>query len=122
MALVISACLILAGVIHLLPLPGVLGADWLNRLYGVAPGDPDMLIMMRHRALMFGVLGAVMIGAAFRPEWQGLAVAAGLVSAAGFLALAWQTGGYSRAIGRVVAADLLAVAALCAAAVMLAWR
>lgn len=122
MAYLVSFCLVIAGVIHLLPLPGLLGADWLARLYGVTIVDPNMLIMMRHRALLFGVVGALLVAAAFKPDWQPLAVVAGLVSAAGFLVIAWQVGGYSPAIARVVTADIVAVAALMVAALTLAFR
>lgn len=122
MAFVVSACLVIAGIIHLLPLPGLLGADWLSRLYGIRIDDPNMLIMMRHRALLFGVVGALLVAAAFKPDWQPLAVVAGLVSAAGFLVIAWQVGGYSSAIARVVTADIVAVAALAVAGLILAFR
>ena len=39
------ACLTLAGVIHLLPLPGILGAGQLTRLYGFAAEDPNVGIL-----------------------------------------------------------------------------
>lgn len=122
MAFLVSVCLIMAGIIHLLPLPGLLGADWLARLYGIRIDDPNMLIMMRHRALLFGVVGALLVAAAFRPDWQPLAVVAGLVSAAGFLVIAWQVGGSSPAVARVVTADIVAVAALVVAGSILAFR
>ena len=118
----VSAGLVVAAVIHLLPVPGILGADWLARLYGVAITDPDMTIMMRHRALLFGVLGLLMLAASAKPEWQAPAVAAGLVSTAGFILLAWQVGGYSPAIARVVTADIVAVAALLVSGVGLVLR
>ena len=106
------------GVIHLLPLSGVLGAERLAALYGLPFDDPNLLIMMRHRAVLFGILGAFLLLAAFRPEWRTTAIAAGFASTLSFLWLAWSTGGYNAAIGRVVAADLLAVACLLAALVL----
>ena len=118
----VSAGLVVAAVIHLLPVPGILGPDCLARLYGVAIADPDMTIMMRHRALLFGVLGLFMLAAAAKPEWQAPAAVAGLVSAAGFILLAWQVGGYSPAIARVVTADIVAVAALLISGVGLVLR
>ena len=44
-----SALLILAGIIHLLPLPGVLGAARQSSLYGLALEEPNLLILTRHR-------------------------------------------------------------------------
>jgi hypothetical protein len=57
--------------------------------------------------------------AAFRPELQAIALVAGFVSVVSFLAIAWSVGGYNAAIGRVVTADLVALACLIIAAVAL---
>jgi hypothetical protein len=118
MARIVAAALLIAGVIHLLPLPGVLGGAQLERLYGLALDQPDLLILMRHRALLFGLLGALLVTAAFRPALQPLAIAAGLASACAFLVLAWSTGGYGAPVARVVQADVVAIACLLLAAVL----
>jgi hypothetical protein len=115
--IVIKAMLIVAGVIHILPLPGLIGATHLERLYGITFNEPNLLIMMRHRAILFGLLGAFMIYAAFRVELVSIAIAGGLISAAAFIALAWSVGGYNTAISRIVIADYIAVACLAIAAV-----
>ena len=113
-----SATLVIAGVIHLMPLPGVLGAERLAALYGVAFDDPNLSILMRHRAVLFGMLGAFLLVAAFRPGLQVVAVVAGLVSVLSFLYLAWSEGGYNVRVGRVLFADVVALVCLliCAAA------
>lgn len=114
-------CLTLAGVIHLLPLPGILGAGQLTRLYGVSADDPNVGILLQHRAVLFGLLGALLIAAAFRPDLRAVALIAGLVSTASFLAIAWGVGGYNAQVARVVAADALAVILLLVAA-GIEWR
>ncbi len=108
----ISALLAVAAIIHLMPLAGVLGADRLAALYGLPFQEPNLLIMMRHRAVLFGLLGLFLLFAVFSPALQPLAFAAGIVSAGSFLLLAWSVGGYNAAIGRVVLADAIAVASL----------
>lgn len=115
------ACLTLAGVIHLLPLPGALGAGRLERLYGVAVGDPNVSILLQHRAILFGLLGALLIVAAFRTELRTAALIAGLVSTISFLVVAWTVGGYNPQVARVVTADIVAVALLLVAA-GIEWR
>lgn len=65
-----SLALLLAGAIHLIPLIGVLGAEHLARLYGVAPSDPNTLILLRHRAVLFGIVGGLCMMAAFKPGYQ----------------------------------------------------
>jgi hypothetical protein len=117
----ISAMLIIVGIIHLLPLSGVLGSARLTALYGLDFSHPDLAILMRHRAVLFGLLGLFLIAAAFRPAWQGAALIGGLVSVLSFLWLAWSTGGYGAPIARVVAADLVALLCLAVAGAALLW-
>jgi hypothetical protein len=115
------ACLTLAGIIHLLPLPGLFGAGQLRRLYGIAVDDPNLAILLQHRAVLFGLLGALLVAAAFRPELRTVALIAGLVSTLSFLVIAWGVGGYNSPVARVVAADIVAVLLLLLAAVI-EWR
>ena len=75
----ITALLVLAGIIHLLPVPGVLGAERLSALYGISLAEPNIDILMRHRAILFGILGLFLLYAAFQPSLQTLAMVAGLV-------------------------------------------
>ncbi len=116
----IAAMLVIVGIIHLLPLSGVLGAAQLTALYGLDFGDPDLAVLMRHRAVLFGLLGAFLLVAAFRPRWQPAALVAGFVSVLSFLVIAWSTGGYNAAVARVVTADLVALACLVVATVAIA--
>jgi hypothetical protein len=76
----VSAMLVIAGVIHLLPLPGIMGAERLAQLYGVSLSEPNVALFMQHRAVLFGLLGLFLILAAFRPALQRLAFAAGFAS------------------------------------------
>jgi hypothetical protein len=108
----VSALLAVVAIIHLLPLSGVLGAERLAALYGMPFDDPNLQIMMRHRAVLFGLLGIFLLYAAFKPALQPIAFIAGLASTLSFLWLAWSVGGYNAAIGRVVVADVIAVACL----------
>ncbi len=112
MRYIVSISLLVAAIIHLLPLVGVLGGDRLQLLYGVAIEGPDLQILMRHRAVLFGLLGTYLLVAAFMPALQPSALAVGLVSVLSFLLLAWTTDGYNTSIARVVTADVIALVAL----------
>lgn len=107
-----SAMLIMVGVIHLLPLSGVLSAERLATLYGLSFHEPNVALLMRHRAVLFGLLGAFLLAAAFRPSWQAMAFAVGGISVVSFLWLAVSTGGYNAQITRVVWADVVALVCL----------
>jgi hypothetical protein len=116
MRYVVIGSLVVVGVVHLLPLSGVLGGERLAALYGLSFNDPNLAILMRHRALLFGLLGSFLIFAAFRPAFQPLAFVAGFASVISFLWLAWFVGGYNEHLGRVVAADIGALVCLGAGA------
>jgi hypothetical protein len=109
---VVSAMLVIASIIHLIPLSGVLGADRLSGLYGVPMTDPNLAILMRHRAVLFGMLGSFLLLAAFRPRLQPAALGAGLVSVVTFLVIAWSEGPYNDKLARVFNVDLVALACL----------
>lgn len=115
---VISICLLVAGVIHILPISGLFGASRLEALYGVAIQDPNMLILMRHRAVLFLLLGLFIVAAIFVPAIQLTAIIAGLVSTILFIVLAKSVGDYNSAIAKVVVADWVAIAALVVALVL----
>jgi len=115
--------LLIAAAIHLLPLQGVLGSDRLVSLYGALPFDePNLAILMRHRAVLFGLLGLFLVFAAFRPALQTLAFIAGFVSVISYLWLALSVGSYNAYLARVVIADVVALICLAAGAAAHAYQ
>ncbi len=111
----LAAALLLAGLINALPLIGVLGAERLQALYALPFENDSLRILMRHRAMLFGLLGGGMMLAAFIPHWRTPMAVAGLVSMLGFVAIAALEGGGNAAIRRVLAADVIASVLLAAA-------
>jgi hypothetical protein len=63
------------------------------------------------------MLGMFLLFAAFRPQLQVPAFVLGFTSVLSFLWLAWSVGGYNAHIGRVFAADIVALVALVVGAV-----
>ncbi len=77
------------GLIHILPLTGLLGRTMLERAYGVTLGDgQDLTILMQHRALLFGLLAAACFVAVVVPNWRWPAGIAALISMVGFVIIA----------------------------------
>lgn len=112
MRYLVSTMLVIVGVIHLLPLSGAFGSDSLASLYGIPFDEPNLAILMRHRAVLFGILGMFLVVAAFRPAYQAAAFIAGLVSVVSFLYLAWAVGDYNAQVARVFMADVVALGCL----------
>ena len=115
---IVSALLIAVGLINFIPVAGILSAEILASAYGIAAPEGDLRILLRHRALLFGILGALIIVSAFRRHLQPTAILAGLVSMLGFVALALASGEYGAELRKVGIIDVLASVALAAAALL----
>ncbi len=118
MSSIISFFLIVVGIIHLLPLIGVAGSERLKSLYGIDVEERNLLILMRHRAILFGLFGVFLIYAAFRPDIQLMAILAGLASVVSFICISRLIGGYNSAIHKVIVIDIVAVIMLVIAAIL----
>lgn len=108
----VSVTLLLVGIIHLLPLSGVLGQQRLFALYGVDLNDTNLVILMRHRAVLFGLIGGLMIEAAFNVAHQAIALAIAFVSVVSYLVLERLEGGGNAPLKRVAYVDWIALALL----------
>jgi len=109
---VITGLLLIVAIIHILPVSGFTGVARLESLYGVAISGSELEILMRHRALLFGILGVFFAYAAFTPSMQPLAFIAAFATIFSFFYLAVTVGGYNAAIQKVVLADIVAVICL----------
>jgi hypothetical protein len=113
-----TALLLLAALANLLPVLGVLSTARLESLYGVLLQDPNLAILMRHRAVLFAIVGGLLGVAAFHPPLRPFAIAVGLVSMLSFVAIAGLTGDYNPQLRRVVLVDVIASLGLVAAALL----
>ena len=117
MRFILPIMLLVVGIIHILPLSGVLSAARLFELYGMTFDDPNLEILMRHRAVLFGLLGIFLICSAFMPSLQLPALIAGFLSVVSFLYLSYTVGGYNEQVNRIVIADKAAFVCLVVALV-----
>lgn len=124
MSHIVRTTLVVLALIHLLPLLGVLGPARLSALYGVDATEPNLQLLLRHRAVLFGLLGAFLLFCAWRPGLQGTGLLAAGVSVISFLLLAALVGPVNGALSKVVLVDTVALAplALGGAAYLLARR
>jgi hypothetical protein len=118
MNIAITLIMLLVGYINFHPLIGIVSVARLKVLYGPPIESPDLAILMRHRALLFGLIGSFIIYAAFTLDLRGLAFVAGFVSMLGFVVIARLVGGYRARVAKVVRIDLVASALLAVALVL----
>jgi hypothetical protein len=106
---IVPAMLALVALIHLAPLAGLLGVARMEAAYGVQIAGPDLGVLMRHRAVMFGLLGGFMLLAMFVRALQPWALGMALLSAGAFVLLAWSTPGHNANLAKVALVDVGAV-------------
>ena len=111
---IVSAAFIIAGGVNLLPVFGALGTHHLFRLYGLPITDPNLLLLLRHRAVLLGLVGGYLVTAAFKPALQPSGFSLGLGSMLSYitLALVSGTGNINPAVMRVFWVDVATSAIL----------
>jgi len=107
MQIAIAALLVVVGLLNLAPVIGIVSVARVQALYDVPIEHGDLGILMRHRALLFGLLGLLIIVSAWHVPLRPAAIVAGLVSMVGFVAIAMASGPYGGAIRNVVIADVV---------------
>lgn len=112
MAFFVKAVLILVGLVNLAPVVGVLSQSHLFRLYGVAIENQDLLLMMRHRAVLLGLVGATLVAAAWLPGLRTAACILGLVSMISFVVLVLGSGGVGAPLLKIAVIDGVAIVVL----------
>lgn len=114
----ITGLMLVVALIHLLPISGYFGVERLTSLYDVEISGANMEILMRHRAILFGILGGFLAYAAFRPAMQPIAFLAAFISLSSFFYLTLSVSGFSEAIRKIVIADIVASVCLVGAIIL----
>ena len=118
MTKLITLCLVIVGLINFLPVVGVVAAQRMESAYAISLQSAELQILMRHRALLFGILGGFILFSAFNPNYQWAAMAMAGLSMIGFALLALTTGSYNAELGRVLTADIVGIVFLAIAVVL----
>ncbi len=115
---VVAVILIAVGLLHLYPAIGMFGPEHLGQIYDIVSDDADTLLLLRHRAVLFAMLGLTLIAGGIRVRWRWPALVAGLVSTLSFVLLAFPLDDNSAAVTRVFWSDVVSSAALILAGVI----
>ncbi len=110
--------LFIVGVINFLPVIGVLSIDRINQAYGLNVGDNNMAILLRHRALLFGLIGGFVFYSIFNPQYQNAAITLAAISMIGYLCFFWSVGGSNSELLKVAQIDIVGVVVLAVAIVV----
>ena len=114
----IMVCLVIVGLINFVPVMGAFSTQKLENSYSISLVSNDLIILMKHRALLFGILGGFILYSAFFPSFQTVAMIMAGVSMVGFALLVYSVGGYNASIFKVLIADIIGIVFLAIAAVL----
>lgn len=77
----------------------------LTQLYGIQIDSAELSLLLRHRAVLFGMVGSLLLAAAFLPRLRTQAGFAGLLSMVSSILLFVLTGAGSASLPRVALID-----------------
>src|SRR5262245_37340932 len=92
------ALVLVAAAINLAPVMGASSTERMSAFYGVDLSHPNLQILMRHRAVLFGIVGGLLVAAALHPPLRTTGYVVGFTSMIWFLVVAWGVGGYTAEI------------------------
>ncbi|MBV1933223.1 MAG: hypothetical protein KUG59_00930 [Parvibaculaceae bacterium] len=121
MHIVIGILLALVGLINFAPIMGIIGAERLGALYAYSFEDPNLVLLMRHRAVLFGLVGGFIFYSIHQPSLQPLAMGAALISMLSFIVLGvtdMPFGDFNAAIRKVMWVDVVGLVLLGGAIVL----
>ena len=104
--------LLITGLVHILPFSFLFFTEQLQKSYGVDISDANLQLLLRHRAIFFGLIGVGMILSAIKKSFYGWASAIGLISMLSFVWLFYQIGGINQQLRFVMLIDVFISAAL----------
>jgi len=111
------------GLINFIPVVGVISSARLGALYGpptirAAMADPSLVVLLRHRAVLLGIVGAILLHAAAVPNARPIAAMAGFISMLSYMGLAATAPRKSQQLTHVLYVDVVACVLLAVAVVM----
>jgi len=113
-----SLMLVLVGLINLIPVLGVFSASQMAQTYAIDIDTTDLELLMRHRALLFGIIGGFVLVAVIKPSYRPPAMMMAGVSMSGFMVLTLMLTGINDALYKIFWADVLGLGCLLVAVIL----
>jgi hypothetical protein len=106
--------LFIAGLINLLPSLLAFLPEKIAKSYGIDIPNSNYELLLRHRAVLFGIIGGLMIYSAIAKKHYEIATTAGLISMTSFIILYFLIDkGINSELKKVMIIDVVATAILC---------
>lgn len=114
----ITGLFTIVGLINFTPLLGIVSNEVLVSLYAVDITSPDMSLLLRHRAALFGIVGGYILMAAFKPSHRPVATNMAFASMLSFMVLYLMIDAENTKLAGVFRIDVIAVILLALAALL----
>jgi hypothetical protein len=114
MSLSLQIALVLIGLLHTPPAISGLSANKLAALYQIDTNDRVLLVLLHHRAVLFGLLAAACYYSAFTQQFAFEVSVAAFAAMLSFVAIAFSIPHHSPAIKKIALADVIGAVVLAA--------
>lgn len=121
MELIFRICLFISGIINFTPSLLAFMPDKIGKSYGIVLPDANFELLMRHRAVLFGIVGGLMIYAAISKNYYQLATTLGLISMISFLILYFLCGNINEELTKITKIDVFAIVILMISFILYQW-
>ena len=123
METVFRVCLLIAGVINALPSILAILPQKISDSYGIEILNVNHELLLRHRAVLFGIIGGIMIFSAISKRYYSLAVAIGMISMLSFVLLFFlMKGEINPELKKVMYVDLAGILILLVGFLLFKWK
>ena len=109
MEILFRITLFIAGAINLLPFILAFLPQKISKSYGIVVPDVNYELLLRHRAVLFGIVGGLMIYSAITKKIYAISVSIGLISMVSFVILYFLLNGINKELEKVMKADVVAI-------------
>jgi hypothetical protein len=121
MELIFRICLFISGLINFAPSLLAFMPDKIGKSYGIVLPDANTELLIRHRAVLFGIVGGLMIYAAISKNYYQLATVLGSISMISFLILYFLCGNINEELTKVMKIDVFAIVILLTSFMFFQW-
>jgi hypothetical protein len=120
MELIFRITLFIAGVINLLPSVLAFLPDKISKSYGIEIPNENYELLLRHRAILFGIIGGLMIYSAVAKKHYEVSTFIGLISMDSFIVLFFLIGkDINSDLKKVMTIDIVGTVILCIGFILL---
>lgn len=109
MELLFRIVLFIVGAINILPSILVFSSKRLSKSYGIEIPNADFELLLKHRAVLFGIVGGLMLYSAITKKHYSLSITVGCISMVSFVVLYFLINGINPNLGKVMKIDVVAI-------------